>query len=146
MNAVNHINGYLLNTNGPKVSNKTFFCSIELTLQIAQLYVKGLDYDAQLMGLAFLDIQLYATTVKVFKNFMLIGDLCKSFWFVSLQEDPYKFTTISKDLQHVSVVTADFLVHDGQVTFISSDRNGDMRMLDFDPTGEYERTSFGTSR
>ncbi|OXG80075.1 protein CFT1 [Cryptococcus neoformans var. grubii Br795] len=116
VNAVNHINGYLLNTNGPK------------------LYVKGLDYDAQLMGLAFLDIQLYATTVKVFKNFMLIGDLCKSFWFVSLQEDPYKFTTISKDLQHVSVVTADFLVHDGQVTFISSDRNGDMRMLDFDPT------------
>nr|ODO03748.1 protein CFT1 [Cryptococcus depauperatus CBS 7855] len=116
VNAVSTINGYLLNTNGPK------------------LYVKGLDDDQQLMGLAFLDIQLYATTVKVFKNFLLIGDLCKSFWFVSLQEEPYKFTTVSKDLQHVSVVTADFLVHDGQVTFISSDRNGDIRMLDFDPT------------
>ncbi|TYJ59069.1 protein CFT1 [Cryptococcus floricola] len=116
VNAVANINGYLLNTNGPK------------------LYVKGLDDDKQLMGLAFLDVQLYATTLKVFKNFILVGDLCKSFWFVSLQENPYKFSTISKDLQGVSVVTTDFLVHDGQVTFISSDRNGDIRMLEFDPT------------
>ncbi|WVQ81298.1 protein CFT1 [Cryptococcus sp. DSM 104549] len=116
VNAISNINGYLLHTNGPK------------------LYVKGLDFDDRLMGLAFLDVQLYATTIKVFKNFIIVGDLSKSFWFVTLQEHPYKFTTVSKDLQQVSVVTADFLVHDGQLTFLSSDRNGDMRMLDFDPT------------
>ncbi|WWD21338.1 protein CFT1 [Kwoniella shandongensis] len=115
VSAVNHINGYLLNSNGPKI------------------YVKGLDYDDRLMGLAFLDMMLYATSMKVFKNFILIGDLCKSFWLVTLQEEPYKFTTISKDLQPISTVTTDFLVHEGQVNFVSNDRNGDMRMLEYDP-------------
>ncbi|WVR09012.1 protein CFT1 [Kwoniella sp. DSM 27419] len=116
VSAVSHINGYLLQSNGPKV------------------YVKGFDDDQQLMGLAFLDVMLYVTSIKVFKNFILMSDLCKSFWLVSLQEDPYKFTTVSKDLQKVSPITTDFLVHEGQVSFVSNDRFGDMRMLDFDPT------------
>ncbi|WWD06819.1 protein CFT1 [Kwoniella europaea PYCC6329] len=116
VSAISHINGYLLNSNGPKI------------------YVKGFDDDQQLMGLAFLDVQIYATSIKVFKNFILVSDLYKSFWFVSLQEDPYKLTTISKDLQPVSPVVTDFLVHEGQLTFISNDREGNMRMLDFDPT------------
>nr|XP_018259229.1 protein CFT1 [Kwoniella dejecticola CBS 10117]OBR81387.1 protein CFT1 [Kwoniella dejecticola CBS 10117] len=119
VSAISHINGYLLNSNGPK------------------LYVKGFDDDQQLMGLAFLDVQIYVTSIKVFKNLILISDINKSFWFVSLQEDPYKLTTISKDLQPVSPLVTDFLVHEGQMTFISNDREGNMRMLDFDPTGEY---------
>ncbi|OCF35639.1 protein CFT1 [Kwoniella heveanensis BCC8398] len=116
VNAISHINGYLLHSNGPKV------------------YVKGFDHDEQLMGLAFLDVMLYVTSLKVFKNFILMSDLCNSFWLVSLQEDPYKFTTVSKDLQKVSPITTDFLVHEGQVSFVSNDRAGDIRMLDFDPS------------
>ncbi|WRT69124.1 protein CFT1 [Kwoniella shivajii] len=116
VSAISHVNGYLINSNGPKI------------------YVKGFDDDQQLMGLAFLDVQIYVTSIKVFKNFILISDLYKSFWFVALQEEPYKFITISKDLQPVSPIVTDFLVHEGQMTFISNDRNGDMRMLDFDPT------------
>jgi hypothetical protein len=50
-----------------------------------QLYVKGLDFDERLMGLAFLDVSLYVTSIRVFKNFILIGDFAKSIWFVSLQ-------------------------------------------------------------
>ncbi|WVF65469.1 protein CFT1 [Kwoniella sp. CBS 6097] len=116
VNAISHINGYLLHSNGPKV------------------YVKGFDHDEQLMGLAFLDVMLYVTSLKVFKNFILMSDLYNSFWLVSLQEEPYKFTTVSKDLQKVSPITTDFLVHEGQVSFVSNDRAGDMRMLDFDPS------------
>ncbi|WVW79420.1 protein CFT1 [Kwoniella bestiolae CBS 10118] len=116
VSAISHINGYLLNSNGPK------------------LYVKGFDDDQQLMGLAFLDVQIYVTSIKVFKNFILVSDLYKNFWFIALQEDPYKLTTISKDLQPVSPVVTDFLVHESQMTFVSNDREGNMRMLDFDPT------------
>ena len=32
-------------------------------------------------------------------------------------------------------MSAEFLVHERRVTFITVDRLGDMRMLDFDPTG-----------
>jgi len=99
-----------------------------------QIYVKGLDHDDQLMGLAFLDVQIFVTSIRVFKNFILISDLLRSVWFVSLQEHPYKFTVIGKDLQLVSTMTGDFLVHDNSVTFVTTDRNGIMRMVDYDPT------------
>lgn len=61
------MNGYLVNSNGPK------------------MYAKGLDRDERLMGLAFLDINLYATSLKTFKNFALVGDLTKSMWLISFQ-------------------------------------------------------------
>jgi cleavage and polyadenylation specificity factor subunit 1 len=51
------------------------------------------------------------------------------------QDEPYKFTVIGKDLQDVSLSTADFLVHDGQMTFISNDKEGVLRLVDFDPAG-----------
>jgi cleavage and polyadenylation specificity factor subunit 1 len=50
-----------------------------------QMYVKGFDFDERLMGLAFLDVNLYVTSIRVFKNFMLISDHVKSIWFVALQ-------------------------------------------------------------
>jgi len=99
-----------------------------------QIYVKGLDNDNQLMGLAFLDVQIYVTSIRVFKNFILISDLLRSIWFVSLQEHPYKFTVIARDLQQVSLLTGDFLVHEQSMTFITTDNKGIMRMVDFDPT------------
>ena len=37
------------------------------------------------MGLAFLDVMLYVTSIKVFKNLILISDIEKSVWFISLQ-------------------------------------------------------------
>ncbi|EIW66021.1 hypothetical protein TREMEDRAFT_70300 [Tremella mesenterica DSM 1558] len=115
VSALGNINGYLLHSNGPK------------------MYVKGLDFDERLMGLAFVDVMIYLTSIKVFKNFILISDMVKSIWFLSFQEDPYKFTVISKDLMPISVTSADFLVHDGHVTFLTYDRSGDIRMVDFDP-------------
>ncbi|KAK4687316.1 cleavage and polyadenylation specificity factor subunit 1, partial [Tremellales sp. Uapishka_1] len=116
VSAIGNINGYLMHSNGPKV------------------FVKGLDFDERLMGLAFLDVMLYVTSIRVFKNLIIIGDLVKSLWFVTFQEDPFKFTIVAKDLQPVSVLCGDFLVHEGQMSFISNDRFGEMRMIDFDPT------------
>jgi DNA polymerase III sliding clamp (beta) subunit (PCNA family) len=52
------------------------------------------------------------------------------------QDEPYKFTVIGKDLQDVSLTTSDFLVHDGQMTFISTDKEGVLRLVDFDPAGK----------
>jgi cleavage and polyadenylation specificity factor subunit 1 len=37
------------------------------------------------MGLAFLDVNIYMTSIRVFKNFILATDLLKSIWLVSLQ-------------------------------------------------------------
>lgn len=49
------------------------------------MFVKGLDDDERLMGLAFLDVMLYVTSIKVFKNLILLSDLVKSVWFIAFQ-------------------------------------------------------------
>ena len=67
VSAIASMCGYLLNSNGPK------------------MYAKGLDRDERLMGLAFLDLNLYATSMKTFKNFALVGDLVKSMWLITFQ-------------------------------------------------------------
>ena len=82
VSAISNINGYLLHSNGPKVSLKR---AVDGSVEARQLYVRGLDYDEQLMGLAFLDVMLYVTSIKVFKNLILISDLVKSVWFISFQ-------------------------------------------------------------
>ncbi|KAL7421114.1 mRNA cleavage and polyadenylation factor subunit [Cryptotrichosporon argae] len=114
--AMAHTNGYLIHANGPKI------------------LAKGLDYDDRLMGLAFMDTHMYITSMSVFKNLILVGDFVKSLWLAALSEAPYKIVTISRDTQNRSLTTGDFLVQDGQVTFITTDRDGDLRMLDFDPS------------
>ena len=126
--------------------------SIKLCIDILtrQIYLKGLDFDDRLMGLAFLDVNMYVADIKVFKNLLLISDAVKSMWFASIQvshinhshnnadyqDEPYKFTTISKDLRDIASMTGDFLIHDGQMTFVLTDRDGVLRLLDFDPGGE----------
>lgn len=84
------------------------------------------------MGLAFLDVSMYVTSLKVFKNLIIVGDFVKSLVFASMQDAPYKFTAISRDLQDHSVVTGDFLVAEGQATFVSVDTHGDIRLLVYD--------------
>lgn len=116
VSAIANLNGYIVHSNGPKV------------------LAKGMDFDDRLMGLAFLDVSMYVTSIRTFKNLILIGDFAKSLNLAALQETPYKFTTISRDLQDRSLVSADFLVMEGQVAFVSNDRSGDMRMLVYDPS------------
>lgn len=76
---------------------------------------------------------MYVTSLRVFKNLILVGDFVKSIVFSTLQENPYKLTTISRDLTDRSLVSADFLVMEGASAFVSSDKNGDLRILTFDP-------------
>jgi cleavage and polyadenylation specificity factor subunit 1 len=86
VSAVAGINGYLLNSNGPKVCCVLSF--EVLSADICQVYVKGFDDDERLMGLAFLDVQIYVASIKVFKNLILVNDFLKSAWLVSFQVGP----------------------------------------------------------
>ncbi|BEI92713.1 uncharacterized protein CcaverHIS019_0503410 [Cutaneotrichosporon cavernicola] len=115
VSALANLGPYLIHSNGPKI------------------LAKGLDYDDRLMGLAFLDVSMYVTSLTVFKNLILVGDFVKSLVFATLQENPYKFTTVARDLTDRSLVSADLLVMEGSSAFVTSDRAGDLRLLTFDP-------------
>lgn len=54
-----------------------------------------------------------------------------------MQEDPFKLVIIAKDVQHRSVISADFLFSsEGQFYIAMGDEEGVVRLLEYEPTGE----------
>lgn len=47
--------------------------------------MRALDLDERLVGVAFLDVGVYVTSLKALKNLLLIGDAVKSVSFVAFQ-------------------------------------------------------------
>ncbi|KLO09211.1 cleavage factor protein [Schizopora paradoxa] len=120
--AVCGLNGYLVSTMGQK------------------LFVRAFDLDERLVGVAFLDVGLYVTSIRTIKNLLLIGDVAKSVWFVAFQEDPFKLVIIAKDVQHRCVTSADFLFSaEGQFYIALGDEDGVLRLLEYEPTDPESR-------
>jgi hypothetical protein len=55
------------------------------SLMIMQIFVRAFDMDERLVGVAFLDVGVYVTSLRSLKNVLLIGDAVKSVWFVAFQ-------------------------------------------------------------
>ncbi|GHJ84497.1 hypothetical protein NliqN6_0899 [Naganishia liquefaciens] len=97
-----------------------------------KIYVKALDKEDHLVPVAFLDVPPYITSLKTFKNLLLIGDMVKSVWLAVFQESPFKLDVIAKDFYDASIVSVDFLASEGSMTFSAADDQGDLRLLEFD--------------
>jgi len=54
-------------------------------LIVLQIFVRALDLDERLVGVAFLDVGIYVTSLRSLKNLLLIGDVAKSVWLVAFQ-------------------------------------------------------------
>ena len=50
-----------------------------------QIFVRAFDLDERLVGVAFLDVGVYVTSLRAVKNLLVIGDAVKSVWFVAFQ-------------------------------------------------------------
>ncbi|KAI0302807.1 CPSF A subunit region-domain-containing protein [Multifurca ochricompacta] len=113
--AVCGIGGYLVSSMGQKI------------------FVRAFDLDERLVGVAFLDVGVYVTTLRSLKNLLIIGDAVKSVWFVAFQEDPYKLVVLAKDPSKVCVTAADFFFVDQQLSIVTCDEEGAVRMYEYDP-------------
>ena len=120
-----------------------------------QIFVRAFDLDERLVGVAFLDVGVYVTTLRALKNLLIIGDAVKSVWFVAFQvrltfsppnfrrkftnragpaqEDPYKLVILAKDAQKVCVTATDFFFADQQLSLVTCDEEGVVRMYAYDP-------------
>lgn len=100
-----------------------------------KVYVKALDREDRLVPVAFLDVGAHVTSLRAFKNLLLIGDFIKSTWLCAFQEDPFKLEVLSKDVQDVSTVSVDFMTsaEGHRAAFVATDREGVCRVLEYDP-------------
>lgn len=60
-----------------------FFCFVPCF--VPQIFVRAFDSDERLVGVAFLDVGVYVTSLQTLKNLLLIGDAVKSVQFVAFQ-------------------------------------------------------------
>jgi len=51
----------------------------------SQIFVRAFDSDERLVGVAFLDVGVYVTSLRSMKNLLLVGDAVKSVMFVAFQ-------------------------------------------------------------
>lgn len=51
----------------------------------AQIFVRAFDSDERLVGVAFMDVGVYVTSLRTLKNLLLIGDAVKSVMFAAFQ-------------------------------------------------------------
>ncbi|THU95820.1 cleavage factor protein [Dendrothele bispora CBS 962.96] len=79
-----------------------------------KIFVRAFDLDERLVGVAFMDVG--------------------SVSFVAFQEDPYKLVLLGKDLRHNCVTNADFFFTDDDMTILTNDEEGIVRMYDYNPT------------
>ncbi|KAG8216364.1 CPSF A subunit region-domain-containing protein [Butyriboletus roseoflavus] len=110
------INGYLVSSMGQKI------------------FVRAFDLDERLVGVAFLDVGVYVTSLRVLKNLLLIGDAVKSVWLVAFQEDPYKLVILAKDIRRTYATNVDFFFTNGELSIVLNDEEGVLRMLTYDPS------------
>ncbi|KAI0264066.1 CPSF A subunit region-domain-containing protein [Russula aff. rugulosa BPL654] len=113
--AVCGIDGYLVSSMGQKI------------------FVRAFDLDERLVGVAFLDVGVYVTTLRSLKNLLIIGDAVKSIWFVAFQEDPYKLVVLAKDPHRGCVTASDFFFADEQLSIVTCDEEGAVRLYEYDP-------------
>ncbi|PIL30998.1 hypothetical protein GSI_05691 [Ganoderma sinense ZZ0214-1] len=109
------MNGYLVSSMGQKI------------------FVRAFDLDERLVGVAFLDIGVYVTSLQAVKNLLVIGDAVKSVWLVAFQEDPYKLVILGKDPYHSCVVRADLFFANGQLSIVTCDEEGIVRIYAYEP-------------
>jgi cleavage and polyadenylation specificity factor subunit 1 len=86
--AVCGIDGYLVSSMGQKVVKYSRTTRTFLMLLVFQIFVRAFDLDERLVGVAFLDVGVYVTTLRSLKNLLIIGDAVKSIWFVAFQVRP----------------------------------------------------------
>ena len=74
---------------GPKSACQTrLYLDWAYVLPEPQIYVRAFDLDERLVGVAFLDVGVYVTSLRAVKNLLVIGDAVKSVWFVAFQVRP----------------------------------------------------------
>lgn len=98
-----------------------------------KIFVRAFDLNERLVGVAFLDVGVYITSLRAVKNLFVIGDAVKSVWVVAFQEDPHKLVILGKDPYQVCVTTADLFFADGQVSLLVGDEDGVIRIYEYDP-------------
>ncbi|KAL7332399.1 mRNA cleavage and polyadenylation factor subunit [Mucor circinelloides] len=106
----------------------------------SKVIVWSLEDDESLVGVAFIDVQIYVTSMSSIKNFILLGDAQKSIWFLGFQLEPAKLSLLGKDYQSFEVGCVDFIIDDKSLYLVVGDTSENLDLYQYAP---FNLQSFG---
>ncbi|KAI1285461.1 Cleavage and polyadenylation specificity factor subunit 1 [Halotydeus destructor] len=99
--------------------------------------------ESLLVGVAFIDTQIYIHTAVSIKNLILVADVYKSVSLLRYQDETRTLALVSRDTKSFEVYSCDFVVDENQLCFIVSDADQNIIVYSYSPE---LRESFGGTR
>ncbi|RIB01623.1 CPSF A subunit region-domain-containing protein [Gigaspora rosea] len=113
--AICDVNGYLLTCVGPKI------------------FIRAFEDNDRLISVAFIDIQIYASSVVSIKDYILLGDVYKGVWFLGFQEEPAKLVLVGKDYHSMEVGCTNFIIDEPVLYFAVADMDRNIHLFQYAP-------------
>ena len=101
--------------------------------QSAKALVRDMQEDNSAVPVAFLDMPVFISDAKSFSNLMVIGDAMQGFTFVGFDAEPYRMIVLGKSTSKFQVTNLEFIVNNGNVNFIVTDRQNLLHVLRYAP-------------
>lgn len=89
--------------------------------------------NKDLVGVAFIDTEIYVHTAHALKNFILIGDITRSVQLLRYQENLKTLSLISQDPLPANVYACGYVIDGHQLSFIVSDDQQNLLLLQYQP-------------
>merc|ERR1739838_1238001 len=112
--ALAHVKGLLISAIGQKV------------------YIWQLK-NADLVGIAFMDTQIYIHQLVGIKGLIIASDICKSVLLLRFQEENRTLSLVSRDHRPLNVYTVQFLVDNQTLAFLASDADKNVVVFTYNP-------------
>ncbi|KAG0206865.1 Cleavage and polyadenylation specificity factor subunit 1 [Mortierella sp. NVP41] len=104
-----------------------------LTCVGTKVLVRSFEDNETLTGIAFIDVQIYVTSVKVVKNTIMLADAYKSVWFVGFQDEPTKLVMLGKDYNPMEAMNVSYLIESQTLHIVVADSEKNIRLLQYAP-------------
>ncbi|CAN6480274.1 unnamed protein product [Victoria cruziana] len=87
----------------------------------------------ELNGVAFFDAPLYVTSLNIVKNFILLGDIHKSIYFLSWKEQGAQLSLLAKDFGSLNCFATEFLIDGTTLSLVVSDDQKNIQIFYYAP-------------
>ncbi|CAO3589394.1 unnamed protein product [Absidia cylindrospora] len=99
----------------------------------SKMIIWSFEDNESLVGVAFIDVQIYVTCMSSIKNFILLGDAQKSIWFLGFQIEPAKLILLGKDYQSFEVGSVNYIIDDKSLYLMVGDTDDNLNIYQYAP-------------
>ncbi|ELQ75450.1 mRNA cleavage and polyadenylation factor II complex, subunit CFT1 (CPSF subunit) [Trachipleistophora hominis] len=102
-----------------------------------RLMVYEFDRNTGIVAIAFYDLYMYAVSLAVIKNYIVVGDIMMGLHFVYFQSEPVKLHLLSKSGRVANLGSLDFFNAGDRLFITGIDKTGEVQIFSFSPGNLY---------